>query len=99
MLGFGDNQLSISNILFLHLFTPLVSIIDAILFLKHGEIKKVDSVKWLAYLVSYLISLIIIANVSDVPYYQFKMGDEVIPLHYPYQFLEPQIVGLGGDLF
>ena len=96
VLGVGSAPLSIANTLFLHLFTPLMSIIDALLFMKHGKIKRIDSVKWLAYPISYLISLIIIANVSDVPYYQFKIGDEVIPLHYPYPFLEPQIVGVWG---
>ena len=96
MLGVGDTPLTICNTLFLHLFTPLMAIIDCLLFLEHGRLKKIDSLKWLAYPVAYLVSVIIIANVSKVPYYKFKVGDEIISLHYPYPFLEPQIVGYWG---
>ena len=96
VLGVGKLPLEICNTLFLHLFTPLFAIIDCILFFKHGSLKKIDSVKWLAYPVAYLLSVVIIANVSDVPYYQFKLGDKLIPMHYPYPFIEPQIVGVGG---
>lgn len=96
VLGVGDVPLSIANTLFLHLFTPLCAIIDCILFFRHGELKKRNCLYWLAYPVAYVISLVIIANVSDVPYYQFPMGDKKIPLHYPYPFLEPQVVGVGG---
>ena len=94
--GLPKNPLLISNNLFLHLFTPLCAIIDCIFFFKHGSVNKKDAFKWLIYPVLYLISVVIIANVSDLPYYSFEMNGKVINLMYPYPFLDPQIVTVGG---
>ena len=96
--GLGDDGLSISNTLFLHTFTPLMAIFDVILFLNHGKINKRDAFIWLLYPVIYLISVIIIANTSNIPYYKFPIGDKVISLMYPYPFLDPQVVTLGGAI-
>ena len=98
MLGIPNDPLQIANNIFLHTLTPLCAIIDCVFFFKHGVLKKLDAVKWLSYPVLYLISVVIIANVSDVPYYQFPMGGENIPLMYPYPFLDPQVVTIGGSI-
>ena len=96
MIGIGKTPIEMANTLFLHLFTPLITIIDTLLFLNHGKVNKKDCFKWLIYPIFYLILIITIAQVSDVPYYQFPMGDKLIPLKYPYPMFDPQVVGIGG---
>ena len=96
MVGIGNTPIEMANTLFLHLFTPLITIIDTLLFLDHGKINRKDALKWTIYPVLYLILIITIANVSDVPYYQFPMGDKTIPLMYPYPMFDPQVVGVTG---
>ncbi len=96
MTGFAVRPILIANTLFLHLFTPLLAIFDSLLFAKHGMVKKIASVKWLAYPIVYLISVIIIANIISEPYYTIKIKGETIKLMYPYPFLDPQIVTIGG---
>ena len=96
MVGIGKTPIEMCNTLFLHLFTPLITIIDTLLFLDHGKINRKDCFKWTIYPLFYLILIITIANVSDVPYYQFPVGDKMIPLHYPYPIFDPQVVGVAG---
>ena len=62
MVGIGNTPIEMANTLFLHLFTPLITI----------------------------------ANVSTEPYYQFPIGDKMIPLMYPYPMFDPQVVGIWG---
>ena len=84
-------MLAASNFL-LHTFTPLCAIVDCIFFFDHGKLNWKDAFKWLTYPVLYLISVIIIAQVSNEPYYTIQ-GKQ---LQYPYPFLDPQFVGVGG---
>ena len=90
------NPLLISSNIFLHTITPLFAIVDCIFFFKHGSLNWKDAFKWLTYPILYLISVIIIANVSTEPYYIFPMNGKDIALMYPYPFLDPQVVGVGG---
>ena len=96
MVGIGKTPIEMCNTLFLHLFTPLITIADTLLFLDHGSVKRKDSLKWLIYPIFYLILIITIAHTSDVPYYQFPMGDKTVALKYPYPMFDPQVVGIGG---
>ena len=96
MIGIGKTPIEMCNTLFLHLFTPLITIIDTLLFLNHGSVNRKECFKWLIYPIFYLILIITIAQVSDVPYYQFPMGDKTIPLRYPYPMFDPQVVGISG---
>ena len=96
MLGIQTEPLPFFNTLFLHTLTPIFTIIEYIFFCEHGKLNRYDPLKWLAYPIFYLILVVIIANTSNVPYYQFPFKGEKIPLMYPYPFLEPKIVGVGG---
>ena len=96
MVGIGSTPIEMANTLFLHLFTPLITIADTLLFLEHGKVNRKDAIKWTIYPVFYLILIITIANVSNEPYYQFPVGDKMIPLMYPYPMFDPQVVGIWG---
>lgn len=78
--------------LILHTFTPLMAIFDTLLFINHGALGVKDSLKWLVYPITYLISVLIIGAVTTEPYYTLN-GKQLM---YPYPFLDPQFVGVGG---
>ena len=96
MVGIGSTPIEMANTLFLHLFTPLVTIVDTLLFMEHGKINRKEAFKWTIYPVFYLILILTIANVSTEPYYQFPMGDKTVALMYPYPMFDPQVVGPWG---
>ena len=96
MTGFAIRPIVVANTLFLHLFTPLLAIFDSFLFSNHGKVKNIDSIKWLTYPIIYLVSVVIIAQVITEPYYTIKLNGKAIGLMYPYPFLDPQIVTVGG---
>ncbi len=90
--GLPKIPMLIASNLFLHTITPLMAIFECLFFFEHGSLKVKDSLKWLVYPIIYLISVYIIGAVSDEPYYKL-MGKWLM---YPYPFLDPQFVGVGG---
>ncbi|MEG2450531.1 MAG: Pr6Pr family membrane protein [Clostridia bacterium] len=74
---------SVSNY-FVHGIVPIWAIIDAILFLPHGKIKKHNAFYWLAYPLFYLIFIVIRAQVGG-PLFEI----DGIAYFYPYMFVEP----------
>ena len=98
MSGLPSNGLLLSATLFLHLFTPLITIIDTFLFMEHGRVKYKNIIIWFIYPLIYLISIVILAQIIDSPYYFMTINGERIGLRYPYPFIDPQVVGYTGML-
>ena len=96
--GVGFVPLTILNNLILHLFMPLFIICDCIFYMQHGVTEKKAVLYWLIYPAIYLIMIIINAQLINEPFYTIKVGGENIPLMYPYSFLDPQVMSIGGSV-
>ena len=96
MSGLPSNAILLTATLFLHLFTPLITIIGTLLFMEHGKVKYKNIIIWFIYPVVYLISIVILAQVIDTPYYFINVNGTKIGLLYPYPFIDPQVVGYLG---
>lgn len=92
--GVSDAILEASNYL-LHGVTPVLAMLDALLFMPHGKIKKIQSVWWLVYPLLYLFFVVIRAETGG-PLYSMSFGGKTVEMYYPYFFIEHQIVGTGG---
>lgn len=90
-IGTDTNVLMLVGNYLLHLVVPLLAILDCLLFMEHGKVKKNVAFKWLGYPLIYLFSVIIRAQLGG-PLYTLN-GIEMM---YPYPFLEPAVVGVGG---
>ena len=94
--GPPQNVILLLDGLGLHLITPLLAIIDCLLFSNHGKVSFKAIPKLLIYPVLYYISVIIVSQCITEPYYTLKIHGEDVGLMYPYPFLDPNIIGVGG---
>lgn len=96
MSGFPQNAVLWTDGILLHTCTPLLAIIDSLLFSEHGKVNYKSIPKYLIYPILYYISLIIISKFINDPYYTIKIKGETISLMYPYPFLDPAVMGTKG---
>lgn len=91
--GVPSNRFLLMNTILLHLITPLLAIGDYFFFCKHGNLKKIDACKWMAYPLGYLFFVIVYSQCIKEPYYSFQLKNRTIDLMYPYPFLDPNVLG------
>ena len=94
--GIPSNRFLLMNTLILHFVTPLLTIVDFLLFCPHGHLQKRQAALWLSYPVGYLFLVVLYSKFIQEPYYSFQMGEQTIELMYPYPFLDANVMGVGG---
>lgn len=96
--GVESTPVSEMSNVFVHGITPVFAMIDSLLFLPHGKIKKINAIWWCSYPLAYYIFTVIRAAVSNTPLYTITFGGRDIAMMYPYFFIDPQCVGGDGPV-
>ena len=94
--GIPVNRFLLLNTLILHLITPVLTIVDFLLFCPHGRLQKRHAIVWLSYPIGYLFLVFLYSGFIREPYYSFRMGEQTVDLMYPYPFLDADVMGAGG---
>ena len=94
--GIPVNPFLLVNTLILHLITPVLVILDFLLFCPHGALQKKHAALWLSYPLGYVFFVFLYSAFIREPYYSFQMRGRTIDLMYPYPFLDPEVMTLWG---
>ena len=90
--GIPRNSFLLLNTLILHLITPVLVILDFLLFCPHGRLRRRHAALWLAYPLGYVLFVFLYSSFIREPYYSFRLGARTIDLMYPYPFLDPAVM-------
>ena len=94
--GLPSNNFLLMNTLILHLMSPLLTMVDFMLFCPHGHLRKRHAALWLCYPVVYVFFVVGYSKCIQEPYYSFQMGNRTIDLMYPYPFLDANVMSGWG---